>query len=288
MSQITEKCSELSGFIFDLKEKLSDQEFKYMLDTCKEIFDLSKTTQNKIHQNPVTSHVCNCYHTLISRCYFYNRCRVKQLVENNNLEIINAIYTSKNLHPTDQPHFYIDEPFENIPINFQYKISIQQNPSTANQTVSDEKFKFIMKNLFKFHETYSTNRFLIFLEIYSVVFKNFHMVKKSESLAKSIFGKLNEMLTYFQNHPFIETQSRCNFNILDILNGWKQHLDSLVFQFQARNQERSSNLEFINEVLARHNHNFENDSPCTYKFRSGHKKGQRCLERGCKSHPSAK
>jgi hypothetical protein len=287
MSQIKDKCSELSSFIFDLKDKLSDQEYKFMLDTCKEIFDLSaKTSQNQVRQtlDPIETQVCNCENTFISRCYFYNRCRVKQLVERQNLQIVSALYTAKNLHPLDQPYFYIDEPFENISINFQYKISIQLNPVTTNQTIeADERFFFIIKNLFKLCENSSFSKLLIFLEIYNVLFKNFHLVKKTESLAKTSLYKLNEMLTNFQDQRFIET--RCNFNILDILNGWKQHLDSVIYQYQVKNQERTSSLQVIGEVLARYNS--ENSEPCTYKFRSGYKKGQRCLERGCKSHPSA-
>ena len=293
MSQIKDKCSELSSFIFDLKDKLSDQEYKFMLDTCKEIFDLSaksaKTSQNQtqVSHDPIETQVCNCANTFISRCYFYNRCQVKQLVERQNLQIVSSLYTSKNLHPLDQPYFYIDEPFENIPINFQYKISIQQNPSTEYQTaLSEQRFNFTCNRLFHLFQNCTFNRLLILLEIFNLLFKNFHIIKINENLAKRSLFKIEEAIRILNiDQTFIECQTRCNFNILDIFNCWKRHLDSVVYQYQVKNQERTSSLQVINEVLARYSS--ENSEPCSYVFRSGKKKGQSCLERGCKSHPSA-
>lgn len=219
---IKRECIELSEFIFTLKDRLTDGQFKYLLDKSKRIFDISQEFEEESFSEQEDNDVCNCN---ISELSTY------KCIRNLNNCIVTQFYMDE-IQLLDQ---LIELMYNNIPVvplTFTLKtkpvILPEYEITLETLRMCTNGYKFLLRIHTELCTRYTTSsigftyRAFSVLILFDYLFRHFNCIQLGRDKGVLI-SIINTFLTLSDCTYNVQTIIP-HINIIDVLNKWKSAL----------------------------------------------------------------
>lgn len=251
--RIQSECMKLSDFIYELKEKLTDEEFKYLLERCQIIHRVSDTNYEMSDEEPeedqqevevyynvdeenedVPCCECDPYDKHSYFCLSRGRFKTCELVQFFSEHIPYFTYI-KELEDGKIPTFDSFFTLTTTPVHTEYSSDDEHKEKrklytacvtfllAINDLFRDRRFYFITDPACKY-------MIILILIVYDFMFRHatffFHPPESSTRLKHTMYSKIEDEMMKPENEDKIIAAQECipHINIKDTFEGWKRHL----------------------------------------------------------------
>lgn len=244
--RIQSECMKLSDFIYELKEKLTDEEFKYLLERCQFIHKVSdkdyeksdeepEEVEHEEEQNNRIEEGCECdpYDKESYFCLIRGRFKTCEVVQffTEHIPYFTYIKDLENgVIPTIDSSFTLTT----TPIYTEYS-SDDEYKEKKKLYAAGISFLLAVNDLFRDRRFYFStdpawkHSLILILIIYDFMFRNatffLYSHESSNRLKGIMYSKIDEMIIP-QNEDKITVAQECipHINIKDTFAEWKRHL----------------------------------------------------------------
>jgi len=229
---ILKECNSLADYIFTIKDSLTDEQFKYLLDKSKRIFDLTNEQKDVFVEayqpEREEEHECQCVleNARTYMCAFSGNlkdCRITEFYTNNIPYMKHIVDLVENKVPVIDNTFTL----QTTPIFTQdyEEISAEIKKLFANAV----HFLLQIQDYFNTSARVNTT-YIVFvpLVVFDYLFRNFSMISPAGRLKKVMVEKLDVFLSPEHEHRINRMQTLIpHIDIRETMNKWKTALISV-------------------------------------------------------------
>ena len=222
---ILKECNSLADYIFTIKDNLTDEQFKYLLDKSKRIFDLTNEQKDvfveAFQPEREEEHECQCV-LENARTYMcasegkLRDCRITEFYTNDIPYIKHIIDLVENKVPVIDTTFTL----QTTPIFTQ--------DYEGNKKIVADAIQFLLRLQDYFNTNPRANTtYIVFtpLVVFDYLFRNFNIINPAGRLKEVMIEKLDVFLSSEHEHRLNRTQTLIpHINIRETLNKWKTAL----------------------------------------------------------------